>query len=215
MDRLPNQDQISQPETESTLEAFLKESRYGNTSNQHAKKKKRLDVAPGKSISALEGNQNDDRADNNSPSILDPEEPGPSTSHETEASTITSDLTNAMDNNTNLTRTTRKKRQDDDEDSEDDNLVEHGDEESECTVGQFVLVKFFTSRGKKSYKYVCQILDLDPLLVEGFKSVGNKKIYKRIKGDISEIDNIDIVSFLPKPVEKKDIVEFPYDINTL
>lgn len=59
---------------------------------------------------------------------------------------------------------------------------------------------------------------LDPtetiyLLVEGFKSAGTKKTFKRIRNDISQIDYTDIVSFLPKPTEEGDIVIFPFDIN--
>lgn len=44
LDRLPNEDEITEQEVESSLTAFLKESRYGNTFNQSARKKKRLDV---------------------------------------------------------------------------------------------------------------------------------------------------------------------------
>lgn len=76
-----------------------------------------------------------------------------------------------------------------------------------------MLVNFFTRHGKQMYKYVCQITQTDPLLVEGFKSLNNKKRFKRIPKDISEIDLCDIMAFLPKPVEKENYVEFQSDIN--
>lgn len=74
-------------------------------------------------------------------------------------------------------------------------------------------MKFFSNRGKKTYKYVCQITETDPLLVEGFKSDGNKRKFKRIQNDVSEVDYEDIVSFLPKPVETGEFVIFPFEIN--
>lgn len=55
MDRLPRVNEISEQEVENTLTTFLKESRYGNSSNQPARKKKRLDIAPGKSIATKDG----------------------------------------------------------------------------------------------------------------------------------------------------------------
>lgn len=61
---------------------------------------------------------------------------------------------------------------------------------------------------------MCQITQIDPLLVEGYKSLDNKRNFKRIPKDVSEIDRFDIVAFLPKPVEKGDYVVFPFDINT-
>ncbi|KAJ8912343.1 hypothetical protein NQ315_014710 [Exocentrus adspersus] len=68
-------------------------------------------------------------------------------------------------------------------------------------------------RGKQTYKYVCQITDIDPLLAEGFKSFGNKNRFRRILNDISEIEHSDIVELLPQPMEKEDYFEFPFDIN--
>lgn len=101
--------------------------------------------------------------------------------------------------------------------SEDD--PETADFETECTIGRFILAKFFTARGKKTYKYVCRIIGLSPLVVEGFKStvVGNKRKFRLVRDDISEIDNTDIIAFLPNPLrvqtEGPECVEFNYDIN--
>lgn len=100
------------------------------------------------------------------------------------------------------------------DESNADNFTEEEDEETKYKEGRYVLAKFFTSRGKQTYKYVCQIHKTDPLLVAGYKSSDNKKCFKRIPKDISEIDRCDIIAFLPKPVEKENLVEFPFDINT-
>lgn len=56
MDRLPREDEVGEQEVESVLTTFLKNSGYGNSSNQPARKKKRLDVAPGKSRATTDGN---------------------------------------------------------------------------------------------------------------------------------------------------------------
>lgn len=66
-------------------------------------------------------------------------------------------------------------------------------------VMRFVLVKFWSQRGKKTYRYVCRIIDLDPLVVEDFKSLGNKKEFKLVRDDISQIETSDILAYLPKP----------------
>ncbi|KAI8432605.1 hypothetical protein MSG28_013591, partial [Choristoneura fumiferana] len=55
LDRLPRES-LDENEVESTLTNFLKDSRYGNSSNEPARKKKRLDVAPGKSIATHNAN---------------------------------------------------------------------------------------------------------------------------------------------------------------
>lgn len=78
------------------------------------------------------------------------------------------------------------------ESADDENFAE-----DQCTEGRYVLVKFFTKRGNLLYKYVSQIIESDPLLVEGYKSLNNKKLFKKIPKDISEIDRQDIVAFLP------------------
>ncbi|CAH2088150.1 unnamed protein product [Euphydryas editha] len=64
-DRLPKEDNGEQ-EIESTLTNFLRESRYESTSNQPARKRRRLDVAPGKSCATRdETTQSADQQNNN------------------------------------------------------------------------------------------------------------------------------------------------------
>nr|CAI5830702.1 unnamed protein product [Callosobruchus analis] len=56
LSRLPNENKdCNGDEIESTLIAFLKEQRYGSNPTEHTRRKKRLDVAPGKSISTNSG----------------------------------------------------------------------------------------------------------------------------------------------------------------
>lgn len=73
-------------------------------------------------------------------------------------------------------------------------------------VDQFLLVKFQSKRGKKTYKYVCQIVDIeDEITVVGFKSVGKSKSkFKRVPNDISEIKKEEILEILPEPCQELD-----------
>ncbi|XP_060810031.1 uncharacterized protein LOC132904125 [Amyelois transitella] len=202
LDRLPKED-IGGQEIESALTNFLKESRYGSSSNQSTRKKRRLDVAPGKSIATREETiQSTDPEQN---------EIAASDIQETEIQALVGPSTSQGE----------APRLDDEEipdrqiyeSDPDEDVVEAEDEKTECSLGRFVLAKFYTRRGKKTYKYVCQIVETEPLLVEGFKSVGTKRKFKRVPDDISEIDYTDIISYLPKPVKKDDFIIFPFDIN--
>lgn len=72
-------------------------------------------------------------------------------------------------------------------------------------VCQYILAKF-SSQGKKTYKYVCQVLEVDPkVLVVGLKTVRkNKRQFKLIPYDTSEIKVSDIIKILPKPSSEED-----------
>ncbi|CAK1586831.1 unnamed protein product [Parnassius mnemosyne] len=67
--------------------------------------------------------------------------------------------------------------------------------------GTFVLAKFSSARGKKTYKYVCRVQDIsdDKIVVTGLKSYKQKNTFRIIKNDISIIDLKDIVTYLPQP----------------
>lgn len=179
LDRLPREDEVGEQEVETILTNFLKESRYGNSSNQPTRRKKRLDAAPGKSIATRDGNV-----------------------------TILQDHTYAASISPEQVQPYPIENENDENDNE--NFAE-----DQCTEGRYVLVKFFTKRGNILYKYVCKIIEADPLLVEGYKSLSNKKIFKKIPKDTSEIDRQDIVAFLPKPQERENCVEFPFDVDTV
>ncbi|KAF7270803.1 hypothetical protein GWI33_016261 [Rhynchophorus ferrugineus] len=66
---------------------------------------------------------------------------------------------------------------------------------------------------KKPYKYACKITLRDPLLVEYYKSLDNKRNFKRIPKDIYEIDPCDIIAMLSKDVEKEDYAELSFEIH--
>lgn len=64
-------------------------------------------------------------------------------------------------------------------------------------VGQYVLAKFFSQRGKKNYKYLCKIT--------GMISIGkNKTQFKLVADDVSVIRSEDIIAVQTTPTEKLD-----------
>nr|CAI5820842.1 unnamed protein product [Callosobruchus analis] len=155
LSRLPSENKnCNVEEIESTLTAFLKEQRYGSNPTEHTRRKKRLDVAPGKSISTNAGTSNE----------------------------------RALDQ---------------DENSEPEDHTQSVVDEA----------NFYTARGKKAYRYVCQIAQTELLVVKGFKSFTDKRNFQIVEKDISQIDRSDVVAFLPNPPERSDCVEFPYDID--
>lgn len=94
--------------------------------------------------------------------------------------------------------------------------------ENNLQVGQFLLVKFFTKRGKKIYRYVCQIVEIESdITVVGFKSVDkNQSKFRRVLNDISEIKEEEILERLPQPLQELDddehiIYNFTKSINVL
>lgn len=105
------------------------------------------------------------------------------------------------------------------ETSEDAVHMQENDEE--LCIGRYVLAKFFTARGKKTYRYVCQITETLPcIVVVGYKSLGDKKKFKLVKDDISDIDRHDIIAFLPEPkaIETQGSnfnVEYPFEVDIL
>lgn len=83
--------------------------------------------------------------------------------------------------------------------------------------GRFVLVKFPTAKGKRDYQYVCMIegVNNEKIVVKGFKSFKkNKKNFRIVQNDISIIDKIQIVSYLPTPIfdEVENVYVFPSEV---
>lgn len=78
--------------------------------------------------------------------------------------------------------------------------------EIRVNVGQYILAKFCSTKGKKSYKYVCKVIELAPqIVVMGMKSIRkSKKQFKFIVDDISEINQDDILELLPNPSIERD-----------
>lgn len=73
-------------------------------------------------------------------------------------------------------------------------------------VGQYILAKFFSQRGKKTYKYLCKITETHPeIVVTGMKSIGkNKTQFKLVADDVSVIKCEDIIGIQATPTEKLD-----------
>nr|CAI5858507.1 unnamed protein product [Callosobruchus analis] len=110
--------------------------------------------------------------------------------------------------------TSNERALDQDENSEpEDHTQSVVDEANEYIIGRYILANFYTARGKKAYRYVCQIALTEPLVVKGFKSFTDKRNFQIVEKDISQIDRSDVVAFLPNPLERSDCVEFPYDID--
>nr|CAI5839616.1 unnamed protein product [Callosobruchus analis] len=110
--------------------------------------------------------------------------------------------------------TSNERALDQDENSEpEDHTQSVVGEANEYIIGRYILANFYTARGKKVYRYVCQIAQTEPLVVKGFKSFTDQRNFQIVEKDISQIDRSDVVAFLPNPLERSDCVEFPYDID--
>ncbi|XP_026326216.1 uncharacterized protein LOC113234910 [Hyposmocoma kahamanoa] len=184
-------------EVESCLTDYLREQRYGGQL-VGSRRRTRLNVEPGASVSTA--NAVDTQA---------PERDA----HDLNASNM--DQGNLPSNNV---EEVPRDLVPIDEATESENPVSETQEDLE--VGRFVLVKFYSRRGKKTYKYVCRITCMDPLLVEGFKSMGNKKDFRLVRDDISEIEETDILSYLSRPrtfasKDNVECVQFNFDVNIL
>lgn len=87
-------------------------------------------------------------------------------------------------------------------------------------VGQFILTEFSSQRGKKTYKYMCKILEVVPeIVVLGMKSIGKtKRKFKFIADDIFVIRREDVIKIQANPSEHIDsdgnsFYEFETDIE--
>lgn len=156
---------------ESCLTNYLKEQRFGGQS-MAPRRRTRLNVEPGASVSTASP-QNDAVESEDNVSVAFHRE-------------LENSQPISVDDPTN-----------EEESSESRN--DASEAYADLEIGRFVLAKFWSRRGKKTYRYVCRIIDLDPLVVVGFKSLGNKKEFRLVRDDISEIEASDILAYLPKP----------------
>uniref|UniRef100_A0A6P7F379 Uncharacterized protein LOC114324648 n=1 Tax=Diabrotica virgifera virgifera TaxID=50390 RepID=A0A6P7F379_DIAVI len=167
--KLPTDDAPQDPTdaVENALTALLKEQRFGGPERPKTRKKK-LDVAPGASVStAIIEQQSEDSSD---------KESHISQSDESES-----------ENESDLL--------------ENEENYEVQSEVDKVQAGRYILAKFLSQRGKKTYIYVCKILEVEPeVIVIGYKSIKPSKTeFKMIDADISQISKEDIVEFLPNP----------------
>lgn len=178
-------------EAESCLTIYLKGQRYDSPSVV-PRKRTRLNAEPGTSI--------------------------PTAVHVAEERETDIPASNTQRNTDNVETASSQEIASVNEGSESEHPVSEPDEELE--VGRFILAKFYSGRGKKTYRYVCRITSLEPLIVVGFKSIGNKTDFKLVRDDISEIEETDILSYLSRPRAYKDkdnceCVKFNFDVNIL
>lgn len=189
-----------------SLTDFLKEQRFGKDS-EPTRKKKRLAVEPGKSISTID-------------------EPEPSTST-TEAEPLNILPINKPGIDENILEDNinqlflRQSVLDNDDDTTDCESVTDGQRTQSDNIrrpktGEFILAKFNSAKGKKIYQYVCMVEENvgDKLVVLGFKShKKNKTIFKAVENDVSIIDQSDVIAYLPKPKLESDLYIFPQNID--
>ncbi|XP_047021712.1 uncharacterized protein LOC124640048 [Helicoverpa zea] len=173
-----------------SLTEFLREQRYGQQS-EPTRKKRRVNVEPGKSISTAEpstslANQNHENVN----------EPG-----ESHAS--------------NQTCESRARSE-----SPPPEAITTDDSESEVEplrpkIGKFILGKFASKKGKKTYHYVCSIEDIsgEKIVVQGYKSqMKSKTDFREVPNDMSIIEESDIITYLPTPKFDGKIYKFPTEV---
>ncbi|KAJ2937287.1 hypothetical protein O0L34_g19527 [Tuta absoluta] len=161
-----------------SLTDFLREQRYGQQS-ELSRKKKRLNVEPGKSVSTLD-----------SPSCSDMNQDHDKPDETGEHSSVSPVATNSHSQiNTNETAN------DDQSDYESENELNDSRPRGPA-VCQFILAKFNLTKGKKTYHYLCSIEEVseDKLVVQGYKSQKKSKlIFRVVPDDLSIIEETDII----------------------
>lgn len=201
-----------------SLTTFLKEQRYGQQS-EPVRKRKRLNVEPGKSVSTIidgpscSGAINDvvvDEPDESLSSNRNPESRAGCESPITEPV----GATDGPSTSRNVTYTVGN----DDDVTDCESETEMRPEDYRPTgpeIGQFILAKFATKKGKKTYSYVCSIEDISEhkLVVQGYKSQKkSKRIFREVPNDISIIEESDIITYLQIPILDGDCYKFPTDV---
>lgn len=151
---------------EDALTELLKEQRFG-VLGRPQRKKKRLDVEPGCSVSTVALASDDQES-----------------SHDDQLPSTSGTSMAAVEQ-------------------------EHGIQQvnvQNFAVGQYILGKFSSQRGKKTYKYVCKIIEVgSEIIVVGMKTIRkNRREFKLIADDISEIKESDVIQILPNPSSEMD-----------
>lgn len=79
------------------------------------------------------------------------------------------------------------------------------------------MAKFRSTKGKRTYKYVCLIEEINQerVVVKGLKSTKNNQEFRIVENDIAIIDKEDVISCLPKAEAnvQSDKVIFPYKVE--
>lgn len=206
-------EEVAQPEVENVvrdqLTDFLKQQRYGSSS-EPTRKKKRLQVEPGKSVSTVDEEDSCERQEDN-PSLSQIPSTLAAANAEDDADVPdVSPIATAQNNLHNIIY-----GEDGSTDCESDNEIESNNNHRGPQVGQFIVAKFGSKKGKKTYQYLCCIEDIcdDKLVVQGFKSQKKTKtIFRAVPKDVSIIEECDIITYLPQPLFKDDLYTFPTDV---
>lgn len=209
--KIPDNSPEAQNQVEETvrdsLTDFLKEQRYGKVC-EPTRKKKRLQVEPGKSIATLD-------------------EPGPSTIPEASRTLITP--TDGFDDEDGFSEKPLSQQvhlqenisENDDDITDCESVTDNQRMESENScplidIGRFLLAKFPSAKGKRHYQYVCMIEDISEgrIVVQGFKShKKSKTVFRAVNNDVSIIEESDIITYLPQPILREGLYVFPQDVN--
>ncbi|CAK1586992.1 unnamed protein product [Parnassius mnemosyne] len=222
LNKLPPESPSPEIETgvRDSLTEFLREQRFRNES-QPRRKRTRLQIEPGKSISTLNetscptnqevdvvevqhtSERNDNRVQTESISMQIPLSviSEPSTSYRTGYKDTNDNITDCESDNENIAPNYTRNTSTD--------LAQNP------AIGQFILAKFGSQKGKKTYHYVCSIEDIidTKLVVQGYKSQKKTKtIFKEVPKDLSIIEISDIITYLPKPKYINECYSFPNDV---
>ncbi|CAH0399622.1 unnamed protein product [Chilo suppressalis] len=196
LNKLPRDEIEVDAPVRDVLVSYLKDQRYGSEAVPAKKKKTRLHVQPGKSVATIdsEESEQDEVEDRAEQETIDDDK-------DEEVQSIHLDVEKAGPSNENAY------------DSESDADQCEGPE-----VGNFILAKFQSTKGKKTYKYVCMIEDVseNKIVVKGLKSVKkDKKKFRVVEDDISIIEETDVIMYLPQPELERSVYVFPSDINVV
>lgn len=174
--RLPNdrsEEEVNREVNDSLVE-FLKKKRFAETTTRVQRKKKRINVKPGKSVTFENSEESEEESH-----VDDPPE-------QTAFNSINEDDHSLHDNEEELL----------------ENIMCEIPTSDKLKIGAFILAKFLGgSRKKTEYRYACIIQDLyeNELQVVSMKSGESKKQFKIVDKDISVIGKSDVVCILPTP----------------
>lgn len=203
-----------------SLTDFLKEQRYGNPI-EPTRKKKRLQVEPGKSIATL-------NTEVPELSAVDVFEAGPSTTTASVPTISPAGISAvpALDDSSDddvplqelLCHQNKLSREVNNNINGDSITDVKSIDSPRPEIGKFILVKFASAKGKKNYRYVCMIEDISEgkIVVLGFKSYKKTKtVFRAIENDISTIEESEIILYLPQPTFKDGLYVFPRDVDVV
>lgn len=201
LNKLPRVETEADNPVRDVLVSYLKDQRYGNEAEPSRKKRTRLHVEPGKSVATVDSEESEENGDEDTDEGQEMDTNEAVEDKDEEGEITETDVVRAGPSN------------EDECDADSDTTRCDGPQ-----IGSYVLAKFQSTKGKKTYKYVCVIEDVseNKIVVKGLKSVKKDKTkFRVVEDDISIIDETDIIMYLPQPEFRRNIYVFPADINIL